>query len=107
MSVTLLSAVEIAAVGAFAYSGAEVARRHGMDIVGLASLAVVNGLAGGVTRDLLIGRPVLALHDSRLLPTCLIVAVVVMIFGSIMPNRIVDLLDFSPCWARAGPSTRG
>jgi uncharacterized membrane protein YeiH len=93
VSVTLLSIVEVTAVAAFAYSGAETARRHNMDVVGLASLAVVNGLAGGIARDVLIGRPVLALHDSRLLPTCLGVALVVMVFGSIMPRRVVDSLD--------------
>ncbi len=85
VSVTLLNVGEIAAVAAFGYSGAEVARRHGMDIVGLVALAVVNGLAGGVTRDVLIGRPVLALNDTRLLPTCLFGALVVMVFGSVMP----------------------
>jgi uncharacterized membrane protein YeiH len=93
VSVTLQSVIEVVAVGAFAYSGADVARRHGMDVVGLAALAVVNGLAGGIARDVLIGRPVLALHDTRLLPTCLIGAVVVAVFGSIMPVRIVDALD--------------
>ncbi len=93
VSVTLLNVGEIAAVAAFGYSGAEVARRHGMDIVGLGALAVVNGLAGGVTRDVLIRRPVLALHDTRLLPTCLFGALVVMVFGSIMPVRVVDTLD--------------
>jgi uncharacterized membrane protein YeiH len=92
VSVTLQSVVEIVAVGAFAYSGADVARRHSMDIVGLAALAVVNGLAGGIARDVVIGRPVLALNDNRLLPACLIAAVV-MVFGSIMPGRIVDTLD--------------
>jgi uncharacterized membrane protein YeiH len=64
-----------------------------MDIVGVAALAVVNGLAGGIARDVLIGRTVLALHDTRLLPACLVGAVVVTIFGSIMPGRIVDTVD--------------
>jgi uncharacterized membrane protein YeiH len=93
VSVTLQSVVEVVAVGAFAYSGADVARRRGMDVVGLAALAIVNGLAGGIARDVLIGQPVLALHDTRLLPTCLIAAFVVMVFGSIMPSRVVDVLD--------------
>jgi uncharacterized membrane protein YeiH len=93
VSVTLRSVVEVVAVGAFAYSGADVARRHGMDIVGLAALAIVNGLAGGIARDVLIGQPVLALHDTRLLPACLVAAVVVTVFGSIMPSRIIDALD--------------
>lgn len=93
VSGALQSVIEVVAVGAFAYSGADLARRHGMDIVGLAALAVINGLAGGIARDVLIGRPVLALHDARLLPTCLIAAVTVMVFGSIMPGRIIDTLD--------------
>jgi uncharacterized membrane protein YeiH len=93
MSTTLQSVIEVLAVGSFAYSGADVARRRGMDIVGVAALAVVNGLAGGIARDVLIGRTVLALHDTRLLPACLVGAVVVTIFGSIMPGRIVDTVD--------------
>jgi uncharacterized membrane protein YeiH len=51
VSGTLQSVIEVVAVGAFAYSGADLARRHGMDIVGLAALAVINGLAGGIVRD--------------------------------------------------------
>jgi uncharacterized membrane protein YeiH len=89
----LQSVVEVVAVGAFAYSGADVARRHGMDIVGLSALAIVNGLAGGMVRDVLIGRKVLAFHDTRLLPTCLIAAIVVTVFGAVMPSRIVDTFD--------------
>lgn len=93
MSLPLLGVVEIAAVGAFAYSGAEVARRHQMDIVGHVSLAIVNGLAGGMTRDVLIGRPVLALNDSRLLPTCLVAALIVMLLGTFVPAKVVHVLD--------------
>jgi uncharacterized membrane protein YeiH len=93
MSATLQGVIEVLAVGSFAYSGADVARRRGMDIVGIATLAVVNGLAGGIARDILIGRTVLALHDIRLLPACLVGAVVVTLFGSIMPRRIVETVD--------------
>ena len=93
VNATLLRSVEFAAVAAFAYSGAETARRHGMDIVGVVALAVVNGLAGGVTRDVLIGGDVLALHDRWLLPVCVAAAVAVSLFGTGMPSRLVDVLD--------------
>jgi uncharacterized membrane protein YeiH len=93
VGISLLGVVEIAAVASFAYTGAEVARARRMDVVGLASLAVVNGLAGGVVRDVLIGQPVLALHDARLLPTCLAVAAVVALFGSVARPWLIESLD--------------
>jgi uncharacterized membrane protein YeiH len=85
--------IEVTAVGAFAYGGADVAKQRGMDVVGIAVLAVVNGLAGGVLRDMVIGQPVLAIHDNRLLPTCLAASLVVGLFGARLPRGIVDAFD--------------
>lgn len=93
VGVSLLGAVEVAAVAAFAHTGAEVARRREMDVVGVASLAVANGLAGGMVRDVLIGRPVVALHDARLLPVCLGVAAVVVVFGRVVHAWLIEALD--------------
>lgn len=93
MSISLVGVVEVAAVGAFAYTGAEVGRRRQMDVVGVTSLAIVNGLAGGMVRDVLIDRSPVALHDARLLPTCLVAALVVMVFGAVAKAWIIEALD--------------
>jgi hypothetical protein len=45
-------------VAAFAATGALVASRKEMDIVGFALLAAVTGIGGGTLRDLLLGAPV-------------------------------------------------
>lgn len=90
---TLLRVIETAAVAAFAYGGAQTARSRGMDIVGIAVLAVVSGLAGGVLRDIVIDAPVLAVHDGVLLPVCLLVALVVGASGASVHRTVVDVVD--------------
>jgi uncharacterized membrane protein YeiH len=88
-----MNIVEIAAVAAFAYSGATTARKRGMDIVGVSALAIINGLAGGMVRDTLIDRPVLALYDRRLLVTCLVVATAVALLGDHINATVVEVID--------------
>jgi uncharacterized membrane protein YeiH len=57
---------------AFGLSGATVAVRRGLDIVGVLVLAVAAALAGGMLRDALIGAgPAVALADGRYLPVAL------------------------------------
>jgi uncharacterized membrane protein YeiH len=91
--VSVLNVVEIAAVAAFAYSGAVTARKRGMDIVGVSALAIINGLAGGMVRDTLIDHPVIALYDRRLLVTCLVVATAVALLGDHINATLVEVID--------------
>lgn len=73
----------------FAISGALVAVRHGLDIFGIAVLAVAAGLAGGMIRDVLLGAtPPTALEDPRYLLTALAAGVCVF-FG----HRLLDRLN--------------
>jgi uncharacterized membrane protein YeiH len=59
----------------FAISGAVVAVRRGLDVFGIAVLAVAAGLAGGILRDLLLGAtPPTAFTDPRYLLTALAAA---------------------------------
>lgn len=56
----------------FGISGALLAVRRGLDIFGVAVLAVAAGLAGGMIRDMLLGAtPPTALEDPRYLLTAL------------------------------------
>lgn len=72
----MIEILDWAGVFAFALSGAALAVRHRLDIVGAVALALVTGLAGGVIRDLLLGdTPPLALRDQRLLLIPLFAAV--------------------------------
>lgn len=64
----MIEILDWAGVFAFALSGAALAVRHRLDIVGAIALALLTGLAGGVIRDLLLGdTPPMALRDQRLL----------------------------------------
>jgi uncharacterized membrane protein YeiH len=52
---TLLTGLEIAGIGVAALSGALLAVRRGFDLVGMAVLATLTGLGGGIARDVIIG----------------------------------------------------
>ena len=64
---TLIVALNVAATFVFGLSGGLAAVRAKLDIVGVMVLAAVVGLAGGVTRDLLIGTPPATFRDGRYL----------------------------------------
>ena len=50
----LLRALDLVGVFANALLGGAVARRHQLDPVGFAALAIVSGLGGGILRDVLL-----------------------------------------------------
>ena len=58
--------IEVLAVSAGAVYGVLLARRHGMDPVGVLSLAFVVAFGGGTSRDVLLGRfPLFWVRESR------------------------------------------
>jgi uncharacterized membrane protein YeiH len=63
----LVLVLSLAGTFAFGLSGGLAAVRSGLDAVGVAALAIVVGLAGGITRDVLIGIPPQAFRDWRYL----------------------------------------
>jgi uncharacterized membrane protein YeiH len=64
----LLLVLDLLGIGVFAVSGALVAVRRRLDVVGVVVLATVTGLGGGVIRDVLISEsPPTALADWRYL----------------------------------------
>jgi uncharacterized membrane protein YeiH len=64
---TLLLVLNLAGTFVFGLSGGLAGVRAGLDIFGIAVLSVVVGLAGGITRDLLIGIPPQTFRDWRYL----------------------------------------
>jgi uncharacterized membrane protein YeiH len=63
----LVLALNLAGTFAFGLSGAMAGVRARLDLFGVVVLAVVVGLAGGITRDLLIGVPPETVRDWRYL----------------------------------------
>ena len=63
----LLLVLNLAGTFAFGLSGGMAGVRERLDLFGVAVLAVVVGLAGGITRDLLIGVPPATIRDWRYL----------------------------------------
>ncbi len=92
---TAHTAFVLVGVIAFAASGATLAVQKGMDLVGIAALACVTAVGGGITRDLLIDAPVAALQDPLLLPVALLgAAVVVVSAGRVrLPRRTMLVFD--------------
>lgn len=71
----LLPALDLAAASVFALTGALVASRKQMDIVGFMWLGVVTGVGGGTVRDLLLGTPVFWVRDVSPVVACIAAAV--------------------------------
>jgi uncharacterized membrane protein YeiH len=63
----LLLVLNLAGTFAFGLSGGMAGVRARLDLFGVVVLAVVVGLAGGITRDLLIGVPPATIRDWRYL----------------------------------------
>ena len=81
MSDTLLLVLDLAGIAVFASTGALIAVRKELDVFGVAVLAMMTGLGGGVMRDLLIGAvPPAALDDWRYLVVPFATAIVVFAF---------------------------
>jgi len=75
------SALEIAGIMVFAASGVLSAGRKGMDLVGVAVIAVVTALGGGTLRDLLLERhPVSWIANTSYLWACLAASVLTLLY---------------------------
>jgi uncharacterized membrane protein YeiH len=70
-------AVDLLAAAVFSVTGALVASRKQMDLVGFLWLGVVTGVGGGTVRDLLIGAPVFWVRAPSPVIACLLAALAV------------------------------
>ncbi len=92
---TAAAALDWLGVIVFAISGALVASRKQMDIVGFALLGTVTGIGGGTLRDLLLGQgPVFWVREPAYLIVCVIVSGVVFVTAHIPESRYRVLLWF-------------
>lgn len=90
----LILTVDILAAVVFAVSGALVASRKGLDIVGFMWLAVLTGVGGGTVRDLLLDVPVFWVVAPHHIVACLVTAVVVHFTAHLVESRYRLLLWF-------------
>jgi uncharacterized membrane protein YeiH len=88
MLATVLAVLDWLGIVVFAVTGALVASRKQMDIVGFALLAVVTGVGGGTLRDLLLGStPVFWVREPASVLTCAAVAAVTFFTAHIPQSR--------------------
>jgi uncharacterized membrane protein YeiH len=76
-TIAALAFLDYIGIGVFAVSGALLAAHKRQDFVTFVFFAVVAGVGGGTTRDLLIGAPVFWIHENRMLLICLAAALLV------------------------------
>ncbi|WP_420131866.1 trimeric intracellular cation channel family protein [Rhodopseudomonas sp.] len=76
----------------FAVTGALVASRKEMDIVGFAMLGTATGIGGGTLRDVLLDQPVFWLHEPGYLIACVLVSCVVFFTAHVPHSRYQALL---------------
>jgi len=89
---TVTTLLDWLGVVVFAITGALVASRKQMDIVGFALLGTATGIGGGTLRDVLLGLPVFWVHEPAYLVTCVVVAGVAFFTAHIPHSRYKALL---------------
>ena len=89
---TATTALDWLGVVAFTITGALVASRKQMDVVGFIVLGTVTGIGGGTLRDVLLGLPVFWVREPTYLITCALVSVLVFFAAHIPQSRYRYLL---------------
>ena len=90
----LIHSFDILAAVVFAVSGALVASRKGMDVMGFMWLAVITGVGGGTVRDLILGVPVFWVQNPVYVSVCLVTAVAMHFVAPLVESRYRTLLWF-------------
>src|SRR6186713_1630606 len=90
----LLYLFDIFAAVVFAVSGALVASRKRMDVMGFMWLAVITGVGGGTVRDLILNVPVFWVQSPAHVSACLVTAVVMHFVAPRVESRFRTLLWF-------------
>ncbi|MGB3407120.1 MAG: trimeric intracellular cation channel family protein [Jannaschia sp.] len=86
---TLVLGLDIASVLIFAITGALVAARAQLDVIGFIFIACLTAVGGGTTRDLLLGRePVFWIGDPSPVAVSAVVAVAVFFTHHLLPSRL-------------------
>lgn len=88
----LMPVIDILAMVVFAASGALVASRKGLDLLGFMWLAVLTGVGGGTVRDLILDVPVFWLDNPIHVTACLATAVIMHFTAHLVESRYGLLL---------------
>jgi len=92
-----LQVLDLLGIAVFAASGALVASRKQLDVVGFVLIGMITGFGGGTVRDLLLGRtPVFWLNQPEVPATAAAAALLVFFFAHRVESRFKALL-----WADA------
>ena len=91
---TLILVLNLAGTFVFGISGGLAAVRARLDLFGVVVLAAVVGLAGGITRDLLIGAPPATFRDWRYLAAVAAAGVVCYFAGTALERIRRSVLSF-------------
>jgi uncharacterized membrane protein YeiH len=89
---TALTAIDLIACAVFAITGALVASRKQMDIVGFCWLGLVTGIGGGAVRDLLLGLPVFWVREPAYVIVCLVSSTAVYFGAHFLVSRYRTLV---------------
>ncbi len=93
MMATWTGMLDLFGVAVFAVTGALVASRKQMDIVGFALLATVTGIGGGTLRDLVLGaQPVFWVREPVYVAVCIVIAAITFFTAHIPESRYRLLL---------------
>ena len=85
---------DVLAAVVFAVSGALVASRKGMDVMGFMWFAVITGVGGGTVRDLILNVPVFWVQNPIHVSACLLTAGVMHFVSPLVESRQKTLLWF-------------
>jgi uncharacterized membrane protein YeiH len=88
----ILPLIDLAAAVVFAVTGALVASRKEMDLIGFLWLGAITGVGGGTLRDLLLGLPVFWIVDPTPVALCLLAAGIVHFTAHLVTSRYRLLL---------------
>ena len=92
--VRLIHFFDILAAVVFAVSGALVASRKGMDVMGFMWFAVITGVGGGTVRDVILNVPVFWVENPVHVSACLVTAVVMHFIAPRVESRYKTLVWF-------------
>jgi uncharacterized membrane protein YeiH/transposase-like protein len=86
-SVTTLVWLDFIGVGLFAATGALVASRKQIDIIGFVFLGTLTGIGGGTLRDLILGVPVFWIEQHHYILVCVITSAFVYLAAPMLESR--------------------
>ncbi len=94
LSGLLLSGLDLSGTAVFAISGALAAGRARQTLLTFAFFAIATGTGGSTVSDLLIGAPVVWVHDPAGIFICLVVALLTWVTPlAFWPSRAIDWFD--------------